>query len=387
MTLYSHLRSITFAGAICALASLMPAVTRADGTQDFYFQRALERYTFLPRDARSFGMAGSTAVIAANSNAIWHNPAGLGMMQGGEVTAGWNGDAISGNEYPTYRDIEQDADTVFGLLAMPLGPTPDGPSQYGNFGLGIYGYDGDTNDTLNSKNEGTVLTGSYGINISPTMSLGYGLSWFDDKLSGDTFEYDTSSKFRHTIGVQSRYNHNTVLGSSLWLGHGEYDSDLTVGEGNSDIFQVGFELGAAWQTERLLWALSAGYSYVDTSGDFDTGVPLEVVGGDEDGHVFDLRAGVEAPLLEWLHLRAGYRYAGLQDYSWSRDDLEDALGNSAKYNAWTLGAGVLIPVEMQYVRHLRLDYGVEYRAVGDDDWQHVAQLSIPFDPCYKLARG
>jgi hypothetical protein len=60
----------------------------------------------------------------------------------------------------------------------------------------------------------------------------------------------------------------------------------------------------------------------------------------------------------------------------------DQLDGSAKYNAFSAGAGVRYDFDRDSaIQAIRLDYGVEYRMVGEDDWQHLVTVSAPFDIC------
>jgi hypothetical protein len=75
-------------------------------------------------------------------------------------------------------------------------------------------------------------------------------------------------------------------------------------------------------------------------------------------------------------------YGGNLSYDYERAELNDLNGNSAKYNAWTAGAGVVFPIGKEYyVESVNLDYGVQYRAIAENDWQHVVTVSAPFSPC------
>ena len=109
-------------------------------------------------------------------------------------------------------------------------------------------------------------------------------------------------------------------------------------------------------------------------------IPANWVGGDEKGNIFNLRLGVEQGVTDNLLVRAGYRFAGLSDYDYSRDEIRP-IGGSANYNAFSVGAGLVLPTDWHYIPEVRVDYGVEYRAVGNDDWQHAVTLSMPFSVC------
>ena len=122
------------------------------------------------------------------------------------------------------------------------------------------------------------------------------------------------------------------------------------------------------------------YRHLSADGAEFSSIQPNLVGGNENGNVFDVRVGLEHEAFENLHLRGGYRFAGLASYNYNRVELNE-LNGSAYYHAIALGAGYEFPVESQYIRAVILDYGVEYRAVGNNDWQHVVTLRVPFAVC------
>ncbi len=80
-------------------------------------------------------------------------------------------------------------------------------------------------------------------------------------------------------------------------------------------------------------------------------------------------------------VRGGYRYASNFDWDYDRAEL-DSISGSAKFNAWSLGAGVNFAMaDDSIIQAVQLDYGVEYRDAGDGDWYHLVSLSTPFDLC------
>ena len=94
------------------------------------------------------------------------------------------------------------------------------------------------------------------------------------------------------------------------------------------------------------------------------------------------RIGVEQVVTDWFRARAGYMYGGNLNYDYERAELSNLDGNSAKYNGWSVGAGLNIPIGKEYfVEAINLDYGAQYRPIGHNDWAHVVTVSAPFSPC------
>ncbi len=380
-------KSFAMVRAMVFLLVAAPLVTKsahADDVSDFYFQQVVERYFEYPQNARTFGMAGSSVVTSSDSSSVLGNPAGLGLMKGGEVSFGYGYNRISGNEFPTGNGIEQTGNMGSGILALPIVPTSDGLPDYGNFGIAWSGYDTDwDDDSYNSGTERTQVVAAYSYGISENLSFGYSLGWTDDKLQAiDVFNYPMGDGFRHTLGTLYHVSDAFTFGSDIFFGHGTHHALFGPGiEGDSKNFQFGLDVGGSYQlTDYTTLALSTSYSHLSTDGEVVSSLPENIVGGDENGNLFHIRAGVEHAVTDWFMARAGYRFAGLASYRYNRVELND-LNGSAYYNAWSLGAGFVIPVGGHYVKQVSLDYGVEYRAVGNNDWQHLVTVSVPFNLC------
>jgi opacity protein-like surface antigen len=358
-------------------------VATADGRRDLYFQQATERYFNLPQNARTFGMAGSSVATSTDVSSVIGNPAGIGMMQDGDISFSYGYNTISGNEHPTYAEVEQQTNYGSVLATMPIGPVKDDLPDYGNIGLGWSGYQGDLDDdTYGVESKGYRIHGTYGIALSPDLSVGYGLSYLHDDYTGNDFEYPMKNGFRHTVGALAKVNKDLSVGGDIVVGHGRhkakvYSENL---EANSDLIEVGLDLGAAYMIERTTLTASADYQHYGANGDLDTAPDYLVFGGDENGNAFAVRLGIEQNIDDLIALRAGYRYQSNSDYSFNREGL-DALDGSAKYNAFTLGLGATLPVDGKYVKKIKLDYGVEYREVAYDDWEHLLTVSVPFGVC------
>jgi hypothetical protein len=169
----------------------------------------------------------------------------------------------------------------------------------------------------------------------------------------------------------------------MTFGHGSHDLEHTGGfAGNDTVDQFSYGIGGAAEYKMDSTSLGFGldYTYYQNSGDNQT-VSVSPWGGDSTGHAMNARVGLEERLNEWFAVRGGYRYASNFDWSYDRAGLRP-LDGSAKFNAWSLGAGLNLGFEEgDFIRALMVDYGVEYRDVGNKDWQHLVSIAAPFDLC------
>ena len=304
-------------------------------------------------------------------------------MKDGEVSATYGYNKVSGDEFPTGVDIEQQSDSGSGMIAIPLMPTIDGYPDYGNFGLAWNKIDSNwKDDSFDTISERQQVTAAYAHQISETTSLGYSFGWTDDKFqSRAIFNYPMRKGLRHTIGAQWKASDTLSFGSSAYFGYGEHRALYGPGiTGTSDTEEVGFDLGTAYQMERTLLTASLDYRHLSSDGEVVASIPANVVGGDENGNLYNVRIGAEHPINDWFDVRAGYRFAGLASYNYNRVELND-LNGSANYHAVSAGFGFNIPTHNSYIQRVDLDYGTEFRKAGDNDWQHLVTLSIPFELC------
>jgi hypothetical protein len=206
MKMIGKVVAVSFASV--AAASFSYADEKA---HDFYFQQNQQRFIVQPQNARMFGMGGSTALTGANSLSTVNNPAGLGMMKYGEVSAAYGYNEVTGNTMSGARvKDKQNSGQVYG--AVPLGPVKGGLPDYGNFGMGWYGRSGDwTNDPANTDSGTYQLSGAYGKALSDDLSIGYGLSYQNDSVDFDGGKYDSGQSFLHNVGLQYAATKDLVL--------------------------------------------------------------------------------------------------------------------------------------------------------------------------------
>lgn len=361
---------------------------RADEKQrDFYFQEQQQRFVNPALDARMMAMSGSTNLTTANALAAAQNPAGLGLMQYGDLSVSYSYNEVSGDQYPAGGQIKdkQNIGQVFG--ATPINPTADGLPTGGNFGMGWLGRNGDwTHDPDNTDSGTYQVVGAYGKAIDKHTSIGYGLTYQQDNVDSDIHEYDSAETFLHTLGLQIHSAEELTWGTTISIGHGQHDLDHTGHQRDSQtVKQMQYGIGTAleYQMDATSLALGGDYTFYSNNGDDSplANDPGYVFGGDSLGRVMNIRLGVEELMTDWLALRVGYRYASNFKWDYDRSGLQDLTG-SAKFSAVTLGAGVRYDMgDDSFIQAINLDYAAEYRAVGENDWQHLVSLSTPFDLC------
>ncbi len=311
-TLHRSLRGL----GLAALAIPLAAV--ADDTRDLYFQEAQQRYYEYPQNARTFGMAGSSAQTSMDSSSVLGNPAGLGFMSDGEVSGTYSYNRISGDEFPTGENVDQRENNGSALFAMPIGPRLDAPPDYGNFGMAWTSRDGDwRDDTYDTVTETTQVVAAYAYPVSSDLTLGYSIGWTEDRFqSKQIFHYPMGNGFRHTLGAMYKQEEMTV-GVSVLGAHGTHHALYGPGiEEHSQTNAFGIDAGVEFAVvPQTVLALSAGYRHLGSDGGVESSIPANVVGGAENGNTFDARIGVEQTLNDEFKVRAGYRYAGLANIS------------------------------------------------------------------------
>lgn len=372
--------------SLCATLTIYEG--RADDkTRDFYFQEQQQRFVNPAYDARMLGMSGSTNLTTANALSTAQNPAGLGLMQYGDLSASYAYNEITGNDYPAGNKAKdkQSIGQVFG--ATPINPEADNLPRGGNLGLGWWGRNGDWTYDPDNTDSGTYqIVGGYGKAIGRETSIGYGLTYQHDDLDSDTHSYDSTATFLHTVGLQTMAADDLRWGTILSIGHGGHAlNNLRNVRQSQDVDQMQYGVGTGFEylMDRTSLALGADYTFYSNDGD-DSPAANDanyVFGGDSMGRVMNVRVGAEQYFNDWLAIRAGYRYASNFKWDYDRSDLRDLTG-SAKYNAWTAGAGVRYDLDKDsFFQAIKLDYAAEYRAVGNNDWQQMVTLSAPFDLC------
>lgn len=380
---------------LMAVASILSSsIAFADEkATDFYFQQSQNRFISGVQNARTFGMGGSTMLTSSDANSTVNNPAGLGMMKQGDIALTYGNNTISGHDFAGNNVKEKSGSgQVFG--AVPLGPVKDALPDYGNLGLGWYGTSGDWSPRTSDNYVDTSAYGvsaAYGRAIGTRTSIGYGLTYQKDQVKGFgsdgtqsvKYKYPSSSSFLHTVGLQYAATNDVKLASTLTFGHGSHDVKINDNKIDStDQFSFGLGEALQYTMDKTILGAAIDYTYYDNSG---VSTPVTIFGRDSKGHAMNIRLGVEQKLNNWFSVRGGYRYAANFNWDYTPDAYTadgSSIDGSAKYNAWTLGAGLSYPLGAgSMIKAIALDYGVEYRDVGNNDWQHLVSLSAPFDLC------
>ena len=247
---------------------------------------------------------------------------------------------------------------------MPLVPTLDGTPKFGTLGFGWTGYKGKADDAINSRYKDYSLDLAYGKDLSDQLAVGYALAYNQNKIKGTVGNVVATGKLdngvRQEIGAQYKASKATTYGVSTHYGFGSYNYSAANGSntsdlGSEDVSNWGADVGVGHTIGQSLITGSIDYNLYNNESD--------------NFGAWNFRTGLEQTFTNWLKGRVGYRYSAL---------IGDKLGygnDNSKYNAVSFGVGV------QLAKYLMADYGAEYRASGDGDWQHTVSLSIPFSLC------
>ncbi len=345
------LRTSLFVG-LASVTTLTPAF--ADGVEDYYHQQNQQRFFNYPQSARTLGAAGSSAVTSSGSFATVANPAGLGWMRDAEVSGTYGYEQLTGNSSSDYSDIESETNSGDVLAAFPIMPYSNATPAGGNIGFGWSGYNGDVNSSTDNT-DGYRLHLAYAKAISDETSLGYSISYHNDEIKDSIWDSEEDDGVKQTVGAQFKTGDTTTVGVSTFYGFGTAEGN----DGNEDADRSswGAELGLAEQlAETTLLTTSVDYANYNTDN------------GNPDTYGWGFKVGIEEALTDWLKARAGYRYQANMDGIFDHDA-------NAKYNAVAFGLGVKL------AESLFVDYGAEYRHVGDGDWSHLISATVPFSIC------
>jgi hypothetical protein len=327
-------------------------VALADGVEDFSHQFNQQRFYNYPQSARTLGMGSSSAVTSAGAYSVLSNPAGMGFQKDADVTVGYAYDQLSGKDASNYSNIEQERDSGYALASLPIMPYTDAPPAWGNFGFGWSGYDGDVNDADDTTTDGYGLHFAYAKAVSDSLSLGYGISVLNDNVDSVVGKYENNDAIKHTVGAQYKMSDSTMLGLSTFYGtgEGEYDGAKT------DLDSWGVEAGISEKmSDSLTLAFSTDYvSYED-----------DVI----NTNAWGFKVGAEQVLTDSLVGRLGYRYQSNVSGGFGDTD-----SDTAKFNAVSFGLGAELGL-------VNLDYGAEYRSIGQGDWSHLVSATVPFSLC------
>jgi len=347
----------------------------ADEAEDFAIRHAQQRFYEAPENAREISMGGSIVTTSANATSVFGNPAGLGWLTRPEISATYlrldmRGKAYSsecGECYPDLGGIHEIRHMGHIEAAYPFEE-----GETGVLGAGWAGYWSDLDDSLSSDTSGYHIAVAYGRQIADQWSVGYALTYREDKDKNIIMSYELDHGITNKIGVQFRPFDNLTFGTSGYYSFADvkvqtpfyYGETTALGlapSGNTlrdDRDSFGADVGVAWQMlDRTLVAASIDASH----SDYDLG---------ETGSRLGARVGVEQMLTEWLYLRGGYRYSD-SNYDFNDSGSPASVSGDSDLQAASAGVGVKYD-------NISLDYAFE-RALGDSSHLlHAITLSYIF---------
>lgn len=365
----------TWVALLLIAFSVFTQVSHADVEEirEFYIQHVRMKYFDTDLDARSLGMGGSPYVSTNRVYSMLGNPAGIGWLVDPEITATMMVDEISGEDLicltcpkNTSRDI--DGDRYMGSL---LYANPFNYGNYGVLGMGLQYYDLNVNDNQNTETEGYWAHLAYAKEFGTDWSLAYMLSYRNDSEDNRLVNYDMDDGLRHTLGIQYWPHEDILFGLSLFYGFGDIDSHIaSLGIQDGDRESYGASFGFSWRV--LEWTkLSASIDYTEYIVNANIIAPNLNQNVDEDGQSWAAHVGIEHEVVHNVFLRAGYHYREI-DYEFMDAGLATSLTDNIAYHAPSAGIGWRIN------EHVSLDYGFEYRFIGNDDMTHALSLTYHF---------
>lgn len=325
-------------------------------------------------------MGGSSALSCDDSSCIYLNPAGLGDLPQNELSLALSAGRVSGEDFLTTESIEQSEQRGYGVIAVPFGVSENSRPEYGTLALGYSRYIGNTDDSINTTPDGHRRSIAYGWSPLETLSIGYAFHFYDDQLHSDVADLHSHSRLLHVFGAQARLREDVWFGAEFRLGIGQSDTeDFKLGSnGLSHLREQTVVLNLTRQFEEVMAAIAVDYSHLKSRGNLSERSPGVIVGGEEEGYVFNMRVGAEVEPLQHLLARAGFRWYQVVEYEFEQEGLEELTGSvTAPY--WSVGLGYLLKLDNETSpTTLGLDYGLEYTPLGPGDWRHLANFALRF---------
>ena len=368
---------------ICTLVFLLLSVFNifsalAESKKDFYIRQSIDRYFELNQDAMSLSLGGSSALQCQSSSCIYLNPAGLGFEKDMSITLSGGTIRRDGDDFVSDEPIEQFQDDGFLTLALPIEDC-DTDSPLGTAAIGFSRYQGDTDDSINTRPDGHRRSIGYGIALNDTYALGYAFTFYDDQLQSDLADLHSHARLLHSFGAQIKLPDGLSLGALFKLGIGQSDTEDFQFESNglSHLRQYSSALGLSkqWSLLRVFFALD--YNDYNSEGNLDEVSSPVVIGSDEEGHVWNFRLGTETQILENLFFRAGFRFEEGR-YEFDRSDLKDLSGN-LNQTGFSTGIGYAFFMSSKSSSKAHIDYGVEYLDTSRGNIQHLLTFSVPIE--------
>ena len=351
------------------------SAAHANPQQQYYISQALGRYFQLPIDARTLSVSSGDGLLCRGSVCNYLNPAGLGFSRRNELGITISDRSIGGDDFTNADQIEQSEGSGYIVGAFPLGDSEHSSPEYGSLGLGFSRYQGDTDDPINSTPDGHRRTFAYGYAPTEQFSLGYSFTFFDDQLKSDLADIHSHSRFLHLFGLQTELGNGYSLGGVFQLGIGQSDTEDFVfrSDGLSKLRQYTYSLSLKKTWERTNLSIFSDFTDLHSRGNLDQASSAVVIGGSEQGQIFNFSLGSETRVIDQLYARFGSRvFSG--HYKFLRPDLMNLSGNLNGYG-FSTGMGYDFDIDCN---NLKVDYGVEYLTVARGEWQHILSLAFLF---------
>ena len=362
--------------AVCLCLSMMIEVS-ADTLDDFYIQQVLDRYYTTPNDVQGLSLAGASIPVCGGAACLSNNPAGLGWMSANELYVDAGKTSLDGNEQTTGAPITQNTTLGSGVLGIPLGATEHTP-KYGTLGLGFSRYQGDTDDSVGTIPDGHRRSIGYGYALTPTIALGYGLTFYDDQLNTRQADLHSHARFLHIFGAQYKASQKLLLGATFQLGVGQADAeDYTLqSDGLARPREYLFQLGARYGISSGSLFGASRVRFLESPSNFEEVSEQVFVGGEEEGYEAELSVGFEYDRLEMIKPRIGVRYRYV-DYTFERENAR-SLSGTVNEVAGAFGLSFLLPKLWDAPYAPRLDIGLDVGSFARGWAEGRGALILPF---------
>ena len=342
-------------------ALVLPArYLEADSLDDFYIQQVLDRYYTTSTDVKALSLARSSVPVCDGAACVSNNPAGLAWMRENQLYADVGASSLKGYDQTNGQPASQDTTLGNGMLGIPLGDTQVGAPSYGTLGVGYARYQGSTDDLVGTIPDGHRRTVGYGYAISPSIALGYSLTFYDDQLNTRQADHHSHARFLHIFGLQHRASDDFEWGATFQLGVGQADAeDYIVGsDGLARPREYFFQLGGRYDTSLGDWYLTGRFRHVEAESNFEEVSEGVFTGGEEEGSEGEVSLGLELEPIGFLTPRFGVRYRYV-DYTFHRENIRD-LSGSINELAGSIGASIALPAFWTSLEAPRIDIGADF---------------------------
>ena len=276
----------------------------------------------------------------------------------------------------TENNIDQSEGSGFAILAVPLGSTPDSSPRFGTLALAFSRYQGETNDIVKTTPDGHRRTVSYGITLENETSVGYSFTFYDDQLQSQLADLHSHARLLHVFGMKTPLDAITTLGATFEYGLGQSDTeDYRLGsDGLSHLKQYTGTVSVERQLGNVGDLFAFDVTRVSSEGNLTSVSAPVVVGGNEDGVLFNARAGIDAEVAERFFIRGGTRLYHTR-YDFDRENLRSLSGTISGFGV-SAGIDYTFPYSTDSPLRWNLSYGAEYLNVSDGASKQLTSLKI-----------